>query len=110
MKRYLTAYSREVLTIRDRKTGFEKRVTHVDKDTAEVVQDAVKSTNYYLNNYKNGKLQVSSIKELPYNLIHTKHKQYWGEFPPNNMRWESEIVAEKEKELNDKLNQLLNLQ
>lgn len=105
MKRYLTGYSKDTLTIRDRKTGLEKRIPHAGKEIADIVQEAVKSTNYYLNSPKNGKIKLKSISDIDYKP--RKTNKYWGEFPPVNMRWEREILEEKEKQKYELLNRIL---
>lgn len=108
MKRYLTGYSRDIITIRDRKTGLEKRVAHVGKENAELIQEAIKSTNYYINTPKNGKVELKTLNDIE--VKQTKTKRYWGEFAPVNMRWESEILREKEERKIVELNRILGLQ
>ena len=105
MKRYLTGYSKDTLTIRDRKTGLEKRIPHAGKEIADMIQEAVKSTNYYLNSPKNGKVELKNIADTDYKP--RKTNKYWGEFPPVNMRWEREIIEEKEKQQHELLNKIL---
>lgn len=108
MKRYLTGYSRDIITIRDRKTGLEKRVAHVGKENAELIQEAIKSTNYYINTPKNGKVELKNITDIDYKP--KKTNKYWGEFAPVNMRWESEVLREKEERKIKELNRILGLQ
>lgn len=105
MKRYLTSYSKNYIKIRDRKTGLEKDIYTIDRELAETIQQAIKSTNYHLNNRKNGKITVKSISDLPLKL--SEHKPNWGDMLPENITWESEIINQKEKELNNQLNNLL---
>lgn len=105
MKRYLTGYSKNTLTIRDRKTGLYKKYNHIQSDEAELIQDCIKSTNYYLNTRKNGKVQVKSINDLPLNLSENKPK--WGDMLPENITWEREIIEQREKELIKRLNDIL---
>lgn len=105
MKRYLTGYSKNTLTIRDRKTGLYKKYNHIQSDEAELIQDCIKSTNYYLNTRKNGKVVVKSINDLPLKLSDNKPK--WGDMLPENIVWESEIVARKEQEQIKELNRIL---
>lgn len=105
MKRYLTSYSKNYIKVRDRKLNLETEIYTTDRELANTVQDAIKSTNYHLTNRKNGKVQVRSINELPLKL--SEHKPNWGDMLPENITWESEIIKQKEKELNNKLNNLL---
>lgn len=105
MKRYLTGYSKNTLTIRDRKTGLYKKYNHIPSDEAELIQDCIKSTNYYLNTRKNGRVQVKSISDLPLKL--SEYKPNWGDMLPENIVWESEIIARKEQEQIKELNNIL---
>lgn len=105
MKRYLTSYSKNYIKIRDRKTGLEKDIYTIDRELADTVQDAIKSTNYHLTSRKNGKVQVKSINDLPLKL--SKHKPNWGDMLPENITWESDIIKQKEKEANKQLNKIL---
>lgn len=105
MKRYLTSYSKNYIKVRDRKLNLETEIYTTDRELANTVQDAIKSTNYHLTNRKNGKVQVRSINDLPLKL--SEHKPNWGDMLPENVTWESEIISRKEKELNNKLNNLL---
>lgn len=110
MKRYLTAYSRETLTIRDRKTGLSKRVAHCTKENAEVIQNAVMSTNYYLNQSKNGKVQKKSIEEVQswLSTVSKKHRTEWGWIQPSKIQWvKEEPEINKETELVQRLNNIL---
>lgn len=105
MKRYLTSYSKNYIKVRDRKLNLETEIYTTDREVADTVQEAIKSTNYYLNNRKNGKVQIKSISDLPLKL--SEHKPNWGDMLPENITWESEIIKQKEKELSNKLNSLL---
>lgn len=105
MKRYLTSYSKNYIKVRDRKLNLETEIYTTDRELADTVQDAIKNTNYHLNNRKNGKITVKSISDLPLKL--SEHKPNWGDMLPENITWESEIISCKEKELNNKLNNLL---
>lgn len=105
MKRYLTSYSKNYIKVRDRKLNLETEIYTTDRELADTVQDAIKSTNYHLTNRKNGKITVKSISDLPLKL--SEHKPNWGDMLPENITWESEIISRKEKELNNKLNNLL---
>lgn len=105
MKRYLTSYSKNYIKIRDRKTGLEKNIYTIDRELAETVQQAIKNTNYHLNNRKNGKITVRSISDLPLKL--SEHKPNWGDMLPENITWESEIIARKEQEQIKELNKIL---
>lgn len=107
MKRYLTGYSKDTITIRDRKTGLEKRVPHIGKENADLIQKAIMSTNYYINTPKNGKIELKTIDDVE--VKQTKSKKYWGEFAPVNMRWEREVLAEKEQRKVEELNKILGL-
>lgn len=105
MKRYLTSYSKNYIKVRDRKLNLEAEIYTTDRELADTVQDAIKSTNYYLNTRKNGKVQVKSINDLPLKL--SKHKPNWGDMLPENITWESDIIKQKEKEANKQLNKIL---
>lgn len=105
MKRYLTSYSKNYIKIRDRKTGLEKNIYTIDRELAETIQQAIKNTNYHLNNRKNGKITVKSISDLPLKL--SEHKPNWGDMLPENITWESEIIARKEQEQIKELNKIL---
>jgi hypothetical protein len=105
MKRYLTSYSKNYIKVRDRKLNLETKIYTTDRELADIVQGAIKSTNYHLTNRKNSKVQVKSINELPLKL--SEHKPNWGDILPENITWESKIIKQKEKELNNKLNNLL---
>lgn len=115
MKRYLTAYSRETLTIRDRKTGQTKRITHTDKDTAEVIQQAVKTTNYNLTN-RTSKVEKKPIEEVQswLNSVSKKHRTEWGWIQPDKIKWVKDEPKEvytketKKQELIQRLDNLLN--
>lgn len=105
MKRYLTSYSKNYIKVRDRKLNLETEIYTIDRELADVVQGAIKSTNYHLTNRKNGKVQIKSINDLPLKL--SKHKPNWGDMLPENITWESEIIKQKEKEANKQLNKIL---
>lgn len=105
MKRYLTSYSKNYIKVRDRKLNLETEIYTIDRELADTVQDAIKSTNYHLTSRKNGKVQVKSISDLPLKL--SKHKPNWGDMLPENITWESEIITRKEKEANKQLNKIL---
>lgn len=105
MKRYLTSYSKNYIKVRDRKLNLETEIYTTERELADTVQDAIKSTNYHLTNRKNGKIQVKSINDLPLKL--SKHKPNWGDMLPENITWESEIIKQKEKEANKQLNKIL---
>ncbi len=105
MQRYLTSYSKNYIKVRDRKLNLETKIYTTDRELADTVQDAIKSTNYHLTNRKNGKVQVKSINDLPLKL--SKHKPNWGDMLPENITWESEIIEQKEKEANKQLNEIL---
>lgn len=105
MKRYLTSYSKNYIRVRDRKLNLETEIYTTDRELADTVQDAIKSTNYHLTSRKNGKVQVKSINDLPLKL--PKHRPNWGDMLPENITWESEIIKQKEKEANKQLNKIL---
>lgn len=105
MKRYLTSYSKNYIKVRDRKLNLETEIYTTDRELADTVQDAIKSTNYHLINRKNGKVQVRSINELSLKL--SEHKPNWGDMLPENITWESDIIKLKEKEANRQLNKIL---
>lgn len=52
MKRYLTSYSKNYIKVRDRKLSLETEIYTTDRELADTVQDAIKSTNYHLTNRK----------------------------------------------------------
>ena len=105
MKRYLTSYSKNYIKVRDRKLNLETEIYTTDRELADTVQEAIKSTNYHLTSRKNGKVQVKSINDLPLKL--SKHKPNWGDMLPENITWESDIIKQKEKEANKRLNRIL---
>lgn len=105
MQRYLTSYSKNYIKVRDRKLNLETEIYTTDRELADTIQDAIKSTNYHLTNRKHGKVQVKSINDLPLKL--SKHKPNWGDMLPENITWESEIMKQKEKEANKQLNKIL---
>lgn len=105
MKRYLTSYSKNYIRVRDRKLNLEAEIYTTDRELADTVQDAIKSTNYHLTGRKNGKVQVKSINDLPLKL--SKHKPNWGDMLPENITWESDIIKQKEKKANKQLNKIL---
>lgn len=105
MKRYLTSYSKNYVKVRDRKSGLERSIYCDDRDEADIIQNAIKSTNYHLNNRKNGKVSVKSISDLPLKL--SEHKPNWGDMLPENITWEREINERKEKAASKQLDALL---
>lgn len=105
MQRYLTSYSKNYIKVRDRKLNLETEIYTIDRELANTVQDAIKSTNYHLTSRKNGKVQVKSINDLPLKL--SEHKPNWGDMLPENIIWESEIIARKEQEQIKELNKIL---
>lgn len=111
MKRYLTSYSRETLTVRDRKTGQTKRITHTDKQTADVIQDAIKQTNYNLTT-KRPEIVKKSISEVQswLNDVSKKSRTEWGWIQPDKINWEQpkkDLKKDKETELVTRLNNIL---
>jgi len=64
MKRFLTGYSKGVLTIRDRKTGEFSRQTFVDQDTAEVIQNQIKKINTRIREFKASKVRSYYLSDL----------------------------------------------
>lgn len=105
MQRYLTSYSKNYIKVRDRKLNLETEIYTTDRELADTVQEAIKSTNYHLTNRKNGKVQIKSISDLPLKL--SEHKPNWGDMLPENITWESDIIKQKEKEANKQLNKIL---
>ena len=64
MKRYLTGYSKGVLTIRDRKTGEFSRQSFVDPDTAEEIQQKIRKMNTRMKVYKASKVNSYYLSDL----------------------------------------------
>lgn len=64
MKRYLTGYSKGVLTIRDRKTGEFSRQSFVDPDTAEEIQNQIKKINTRIREYRSSKVYSYYLSDL----------------------------------------------
>ena len=64
MKRYLTGYSKGVLTIRDRKTGEFSRQSFVDTDTAEEIQQKIRKMNTRMKVYKASKVHSYYLSDL----------------------------------------------
>lgn len=110
MKRYLTGYSKGVLTIRDRLTGQVKRISNIDADEANEIQEKIIWTNYNIPD-KKSKVKISSIDEHP-NWMKTVQKDTrieYGWIQPNQIKWYKEPKQEqKEKTLSQKLDDLLN--
>lgn len=109
MKRYLTGYSKNTLTIRDRQTGQEKRVTNCDKETADLIQDAIKSTNYTLNKTKSKVRTLSMEDEQEW--LRSVNKEFITEFgwiKPEKINWSKDEVKELAQETVDGLKELTN--
>ena len=106
MKRYLTSYSKGVLNIRDRLTDNTKRISFLDQETADIYQDAVKSTNYNINKSKHSKVTIKSIYDIDINQT-KKTSKIWGEILPSEIKWESEYLREKEEKKQLELNKIL---
>lgn len=64
MKRYLTGYSKGVLTIRDRKTGEFSRQSFVDPDTAQEIQSQIMKMNTRLREHKGSKIYTYYLSDL----------------------------------------------
>lgn len=64
IKRYLTGYSKGVLTIRDRKTGEFSRQSFVDPDTAEEIQNKIKQVNTRLRERRASKVYSYYLSDL----------------------------------------------
>lgn len=64
MKRYLTGYSKGVLTIRDRKTGEFSRQSFVDPDTAQEIQSQIMKMNTRLRERKGSKIYTYYLSDL----------------------------------------------
>lgn len=64
MKRYLTGYSKGVLTIRDRKTGEFSRQSFVDPDTAEEIQQKIRKMNTRMRVCKASKIHSYYLSDL----------------------------------------------
>lgn len=73
MKRYLTSYSKNYIKVRDRKLNLETEIYTIDRELADVVQGAIKSTNYHLTNrkmakYKSNQSMIYLLNYLNINL------------------------------------------
>lgn len=64
IKRYLTGYSKGVLTIRDRKTGEYSRQSFVDPDTAQEIQEKIMKMNTRLRERKGSKVYTYYLSDL----------------------------------------------
>ena len=96
MKRYLTGYSRNTLTVRDRQTNQQKTFKQVDLETAELLQTAIKQTNYNIDYEKSSKVTTKSIDDCKEWLhsVSKKDRLEYGWIKPEFIKWEQP----KEKE------------
>lgn len=90
MKRYLTSYSKNRLTVRDRLTGQSASESFVDADTAEIIQNRIKETNYTLPNKKN-QVKNLSIDECIdwFKSVDKNFKADFGWIQPDKIKWET---------------------
>ena len=64
LHRYLTGYSKGLLTIRDRQTGEFSRKSFVDQDTAEEIQQKIRKMNTRMKVYKASKVHSYYLSDL----------------------------------------------
>ena len=104
MKRYLTSYSKNRLTVRDRLTGQSASESFVDADTAEIIQNRIKETNYTLPNKKN-QVKNLSIDECIdwFKSVDKSFKADFGWIKPEKIQWET-----KKEQLKTTLNNIEN--
>lgn len=113
MKRYLTSYSKNKLTVRDRITGQTASESFVDADTAEYIQNKIKECNYTVPK-KKSQIKTYSIDECP-ELTQNLDKAFKAEFgwiKPELIDWHRDEVKQTIKNIEtsiDKLNRLLEL-
>lgn len=105
MKRYLTCYSKGTLTIRDRKTNQSKVIPHCTPEHAELVQEAIKSTNYYINTPKNSKVETINASEWLHKT-QSKFKAEYGWIKPQDIKFVPPDKEELNTETVDTLNTL----
>lgn len=109
MKRYIVSYSKNILIIRDRKTNQTFRKTFVDRDIANVFEEAVKTSQATLRQIKSSKAETVDDTKF---LIKTfkQFKPDYGWMQPTEIKWASE---DKQENITDKrvieLNKILNL-
>lgn len=104
MKRYLTSYSKNRLIVRDRLTNQSASESFVDADTAEIIQNKVKETNYTLPN-KKSLVKNLSIDECIdwFKSVDKKFKTDYGWIQPEKIQWET-----KKEQLKTTLNNIEN--
>lgn len=113
MKRYLASYSRNTITIRDRKTNQQLQLNHITDDVAKIYTDAISETNYHLNNRKHGKVYIKSFDINNYSSKKTCTK--WGDIQPDKIKWATswynpdEEPKKKENILSKELDKLLEI-
>ena len=69
MKRYLCSYSRNTVTIRDRKTNQQLQLNHLTDDVAKVYTDAISETNYHLNSHRKKKAFDKTPISIPFQFF-----------------------------------------
>lgn len=113
MKRYLASYSRNTITIRDRKTNQQLQLNHITDDVAKIYTEAISETNYNLNNRKHGKVYIKSFDTNNYSSKKTCTK--WGDIQPDKIKWATswynpdEKSKKKENILSKELDKLLEI-
>ena len=113
MKRYLCSYSRNTVTIRDRKTNQQLQLNHITDDVAKVYTDAISETNYHLNSKKHGKVYIKTFDNNNYTSKKTCTK--WGDIQPDKIKWATswynpdEKPKTKTEKLSNELNKLLEI-
>lgn len=114
MKRYLTSYSKGKLTVRDRITNQIASESFVDADTAEIIQNKIKTYNYTVPK-KKSTVKTLSIDECP-ELLNSFNKEFKAEFGwirPEKIQWQRNEIKETIRNIEtsiDKLNRLLGLE
>lgn len=113
MKRYLCSYSRNTVTIRDRKTNQQLQLNHVTDDIAQIYTDAISETNYHFNSKKHGKVYIKTFDNN--NYASKKTYTNWGDIPPDKIKWATswynpdEKPKGKENTLSKELDKLLEI-
>ena len=113
MKRYLYSYSRNTVTIRDRKTNQQLQLNHVTDDVAQIYTEAISETNYHLNSKKHGKVYIKTFDNNNYTSKKTCTK--WGDIQPDKIKWATswynpdEKPKKKENILSKELDKLLEI-
>lgn len=114
MKRYLTSYSKGRLSVRDRITGQTASEGFIDADTAEYIQNKIKSCNYTIPQ-KCPKVKTMTFDDCQdwIESINTDFRAEFGWIKPESISWSRDEVKETIRNTEtriDKLNRLLGIE